>query len=346
MGKTSIEWCDHTVNPIRARSMLTGATGHHCVKISPGCTNCYASRWQLRRRMPIFEKQVAELIPKRGGSVAAIRNPNVEVYIDRKALRSVLTRRIPTVYFWCDMTDIFGSWVSDSWLDEIFAHMLLSPQHTHLVLTKRIDRAFRYFTGHAAAGNHIFQAAQKVVMPKNAKKPGVPAWPWKHIKLGVSVEDQPTADRRIPTLLVTPAGGHFVSIEPQLSAITIKWAACSCDDKKTAFSNGHLPHCVLAKRPKGFLDQVIPGGESGPRSRPYNLQWPRSIIRQGRDLDIPVFHKQLGSFPTMTPIGTREFEEASHGPKPPKIVRLKLKSRKGGDMAEWPDDLRVREAMK
>ena len=46
MNRTSIEWCTHTVNPIRFRNKETGKVGHYCEKISPGCKNCYASRMQ------------------------------------------------------------------------------------------------------------------------------------------------------------------------------------------------------------------------------------------------------------------------------------------------------------
>ena len=40
MNKTSIEWCDYSVNPVRARDKVTGKVGHHCEKVSAGCQNC------------------------------------------------------------------------------------------------------------------------------------------------------------------------------------------------------------------------------------------------------------------------------------------------------------------
>jgi hypothetical protein len=36
MGVTTIEWCEHTINPFRARDKETGKVGHLCAKISPG----------------------------------------------------------------------------------------------------------------------------------------------------------------------------------------------------------------------------------------------------------------------------------------------------------------------
>ena len=69
------------------------------------------------------------------------------------------------------------------------------------------------------------------------------------------------------------------------------------------------------------IDWVIVGGESGPGCRPMEVEWVhadpgRRAARQG----VPLFVKQTGE----------------------KLARrLKLKSKKGGDAAEWPDALRV-----
>lgn len=44
---TKIEWAEESWNPIRFRRM--GKLGHGCVKVSPGCANCYAeglNRWR------------------------------------------------------------------------------------------------------------------------------------------------------------------------------------------------------------------------------------------------------------------------------------------------------------
>jgi protein gp37 len=65
---------------------------------------------------------------------------------------------------------------------------------------------------------------------------------------------------------------------------------------------------------------VIVGGESGSRARTFNIEWGRSIVRTCKAASVPVFMKQTGSRP----------------------IGLKVTG-KGGDMAEWPSDLRVRE---
>ena len=80
------------------------------------------------------------------------------------------------------------------------------------------------------------------------------------------------------------------------------------------------------------LDWVIVGGESGPGARPFDIAWARSIVRQCKDARVPVFVKQLGSNPAPLRVEAGSVLE-----------RLWLHDRKGGDMAEWPEDLRVRE---
>jgi protein gp37 len=133
------------------------------------------------------------------------------------------------------------------------------------------------------------------------------------------VEDQPTADERSASLRATPAAVRFISQEPQLGPIN--WT----------------PEMLAG------ISQVIIGGESGPGSRPFEIQWARNTIAQCKAAGVACFVKQLGSNPQASRdiwhndqrIKARDEHE---GP----LVRLLLKDRKGGDLAEWPADLRVR----
>ena len=72
MGATSIEWADWSTNPIRARDPKTGRVGHHCVKVSAGCTHCYSSRLQVRFGLPEFR---------------ADRRQEIEPFFDETKLR-------------------------------------------------------------------------------------------------------------------------------------------------------------------------------------------------------------------------------------------------------------------
>jgi protein gp37 len=139
MSKTLIEWADHTINPIRARNLETGAVGHFCEKVSPECANCYASDWNERVRPQASGKLIGT-----GLSFLPVNRAKVETFLDRSKLEEVLRRKKPTRYFWCDMTDLFGEWVPDAMIDACFAVMALTPHHTHMVLTKRADRMRAY----------------------------------------------------------------------------------------------------------------------------------------------------------------------------------------------------------
>ncbi len=76
------------------------------------------------------------------------------------------------------------------------------------------------------------------------------------------------------------------------------------------------------------ISWCIVGGESGPGARPCELSWMQSIVKQCQAAKVPVFVKQIGSNPYW-----KEYE----------MGRARPGDRKGGDMSEWPEDLRVRE---
>ena len=73
------------------------------------------------------------------------------------------------------------------------------------------------------------------------------------------------------------------------------------------------------------LDWIIQGGESGPRAKAFDIAWATRLIRQCRELGVPYFLKQLGS-------------RVVHRGRP-----VMFKEYQGGDWAEWPADLRVRQ---
>jgi protein gp37 len=73
------------------------------------------------------------------------------------------------------------------------------------------------------------------------------------------------------------------------------------------------------------LDWVILGGESGPEACSFDLEWARDVLGQCREVGVPCFVKQMGANPI--DVG----------------YPIVLDDLKGGDMAEWPADLRVRQ---
>ena len=114
------------------------------------------------------------------------------------------------------------------------------------------------------------------------------SWPLPNVWLGVSVENQRWADKRIPLLLGTPTAKRFVSCEPLLGPPDLSpWLMRR---------NGHGPDHQFSDRmgERGRLHWVIAGGESGPRARPMNLAWARNLRDQCVLGGIPFFYKQQG----------------------------------------------------
>jgi hypothetical protein len=85
-------------------------------------------------------------------------------------------------------------------------------------------------------------------------------------------------------------------------------------------------------RAVGWASWVIVGGESGAGARPFDLAWARAIVAQCKAAGVPVFVKQLGAKPIRLARDGDGFHEVPA-----------LRNKKGGDPAEWPEDLRVRE---
>lgn len=216
MAETSIQWTDHSINPIRARLKSDRRkVGHYCEKISSGCANCYSSNFQPRFGLPMF------------GGTSGPRRDEVELFLDQSKLDEVLRRKKPTKYFWCDMTDLFGEWVPDEWIDRCFAVMALTPHHTHQVLTKRAGRLHKHMTYRDSPTfigiemNRLMPGWRDEGPPVGGEVGSRQYWPLPNVWLGVSVENQQTADERIPPLLKTPAAVRFLSCEPLLSAVDL-----------------------------------------------------------------------------------------------------------------------------
>lgn len=137
-----------------------------------------------------------------------------------------------------------------------------------------------------------------------------------HMWFGVSVESQKYSDERIPLLLETPAAVRFLSVEPLLEQVTLQSVGTAADHRD----------CLNPAEWHQGIDWVICGGESGPGARPLNLGWAEKLRLECAAANVPFFMKQVGSNP-------RSFSGVPFTPK----------DSKGGDMAEWPERLRVRE---
>ena len=188
MNQTAIGWTDFSANPLKYRD-ASGAVKWACAKVSAGCTNCYsealAKRWN--RGTDYNTGEIAKLTP----------------FMDEKELGAMLTSRKirGKRVFVGDMTDVFGEWVSDELLDQLFALFVQRSEVTWQVLTKRAER-MRHF------------------LARFSQRTGE-QWPVRNVWIGVSVEDQQCADERIPVLLDTDAEIRFISAEPLLTGLDI-----------------------------------------------------------------------------------------------------------------------------
>ena len=284
-----------------------------CSRISEGCRNCYAERQAARFVDGPFN-----------GFVHTVNNHPAwtgKVELVEKHLRDPLKWRKPCRVFVNSMSDLFHENLSDEAIDRVFAVMALCPQHTFQILTKRPKRMLEYWRNPEALRERRFHALQDArVFPGDPRRAvlGNPSRAsiaegilkgWRsltlNIWLGVSVEDRATLTR-VDDLRPTPAAVRFLSLEPLLEDI--------------------------GKLDLRGIDWVIVGGESGPGARPFDIEWARSVLRQCADAGVAVFVKQLGANP---------FSSCSLMPRD--CQNIALHSRKGGDMEEWPVDLRVRE---
>jgi protein gp37 len=235
------------------------------------------------------------------------------VELVEKHLMDPLHWKKPQRVFVNSMSDLFHEALPDEAIDRVFAVMALCPQHTFQVLTKRPERMNRYVSG--KQHGRMCKIARQI--PVRGEKPNA-RFPLSNVWLGVSVEDQKTADERIPLLLQTPAAVRFVSYEPALGPVdfdeTRDWLTWNY-----VYRRNRMNGCM------NTIDQVIVGGESGPGARPFNIEWARNVIAQCKDAGTKVFFKQAGSNPVLD------------------NNRLHLNDRKGGDLSELPSDIGLRE---
>lgn len=344
MGKTSIEWTDESWPVVNG-----------CRRISPGCGGaakvggCYAERLASTRLSKT----------KKYGGLAVFqtgRGPQWtgETRLWEPELDMPLRLKTPSRIFVADMGDLFYEGVADEVIDRVMAVMLLAPRHTFQVLTKRAKRMREYLTS-PSLYERVLDAAREFrdrrpeLTQVGISNPTTMPAPW--IWFGVSVENQKYADERIPHLLAVPAAVRFVSYEPALGPIDFTdvavvgdslspecWGDCACD---SVF--GHDSGCrrnggdgSLTRK----INWIIVGGESGPGARPFDVDWGRSVLKQCRGTRTAAFFKQFGARAFDSRL---EVQVDAHTMRATTGNFLSLKHRKGADMSEWDESLRVRE---
>lgn len=199
-----------------------------CTRVSPGCDHCYAARDNERRK---WVKGWGAGIPRR----------RTKTWGDplRWNRQAAATGRRPRV-FCASLADVFDNEVDQAWRVDLWALLRATPNLRWMLLTKRIGNAAR-------------------MLP--------PDWPFPHVGLMATLENQEVWDRDYCKLAGTPAAWHGVSAEPLIGQIDIG-----------------------AARP----DWLITGGESGHGYRFTDPAWVRSLRDQCARNGVAFHHKQWG----------------------------------------------------
>jgi protein gp37 len=272
--KTSIEWTEATWNPIRG-----------CTRVSPGCRHCYAEEIAARFSGPgqAYEglAEMTESGPRWTGKLLFVA----------EHLSDPLRWKRPRRIFVNSMSDLFHEELSFDEIDRIFAVMSLARHHVFQVLTKRPERMLKYLgrteeeqearqeaIGEAGYRDHeiMFSGA-----PDCGEDFHYLEWPLSNVWLGTSVENQKTADKRIPFLLKAPAAVRWLSCEPLLGPLELS----------IYFASGYD-----TPPQNDIVDWVVVGGESGADARPMHPDWVRAIRMQCKLASVPLFFKQWGSY--------------------------------------------------
>lgn len=199
-----------------------------CTKVGPGCDHCYAERFAERFR----------------GVSGHPYEQGFDLTLRPERLSQPTRWHRPRMIFVNSMSDLFHKEIHDGFIDQVFDTMETANHHIYQVLTKRSSRLARY----------VNQRYSQTTV-------------YKHIWLGVSVEDRQRSNR-IAHLQRTRASVRFLSVEPLL---------------------GPIGPIDLAG-----ISWVIVGGESGPGARPMNVNWAREIRDQCAEQGVEFFFKQWG----------------------------------------------------
>ena len=324
--KTKIQWTDSTFNPWIG-----------CTRVGPGCDNCYAAVSTPSRSMSI-KWGAGE--PRHRTSASNWAQP-LQWERNAQAFQAEHGRRQRV--FCASLADVFDNEVPPAWRAELFALIAATPNLDWLVLTKRI-------------GN-----VAKMIEAPGMQKCGLPSNVW----LGATVVNQEEADRDIPKLLAVPARVRFLSIEPMLGPVDVRWAFSDasvircprCMLGTNILDHGPCPNDGETLRNDPGIDWVICGGESGPSARPMEIASARRLAEQCKAAGVAFHMKQLGAQPRgwcVARLHAQQEDEADLAGDYCDLYEASecsrscgrcafMKDKKGGDMSEWPEDLRVRE---
>lgn len=278
-----------------------------CTPASEGCKNCYARGLHNMRHKAYLDGKMQ--------NYPQFARPFHDIQYLPERIKKAKSWKKPHFIFWCDMGDMFHDDVMRfmyGWrfILRILEVMRKTPQHRHIILTKRPHNALKL-------QNEIIHKAGNI-------------WP-DNLLFGVSVSTQEDADRFIPDLLKLDVKTRVVSMEPLLGQVDLLYF---CNREATTDERG-----FPVWKHKGCVDWVIVGGESGKHARPMHPDWARSIQKQCEGVGVPFFFKQWGEFHPLT--RTDGIHEAPFGGQA--MIRIGRKKAghllDGKEYHQWPEVL-------
>lgn len=309
-AETKIEWTDATLSPWIG-----------CSPVSAGCAHCYVPTTAPARVHGV----------KLGGPRLRVKTFRAQALaLNRKAER--VGRRLRVFPSLCDWLD---AEVPIEWLADLLDVVRLTPALDWQLLTKRPalfrDRLVRAKLHRQGECNPMEPTARWILRWVLNEPPS-------NVWIGTSIEHQRAADERVPALLAIPAVVRFVSLEPLLEEVTL-------DLLGVVPESSGLPYSPLAQH----IRWGIVGGESGPEARPCNVEWVHSLVTEFAEAGVPLFVKQLGRHTYLDKVGAWDgfvgilSGKARQDPAIPGRLWARWKHPKGGDPAEWPEALNVRQ---
>jgi len=220
-----------------------------CTKVTAGCANCYAERFSLR-----LKHMEQSAVKYRNGFQPTV-HPD-ELTVPHKWLK-------PSAIFVCSMGDLFHEDVPFEFIAKVVKVIIDLQRHDFMLLTKRPERMQVFFSWY---------------LPDRC---GIQSETIKNMWLGTSVENQVTANQRIPFLINTPAHRRFISAEPLLSAISLQGF-----DIHSLVTKGQSLNCLI--------HLLIIGAETGFGARITPLYNIVDLAMDGDFLQIPTMIKSIG----------------------------------------------------
>ena len=256
---TKIEWTDEVWN------VVTG-----CTSISEGCRFCYAKRMAQRLK----------------GRFGYPEDEPFRVTFHPDRLNQPLKWKKPRRIFVCSMGDLGHDDVEQDWIFKIFTVIESAYWHRFLILTKRPEKVYGLLT-HDQFPAIIRKYGYDWLGPQKYNEMG-PHWrnnQW----LGISAENQQTADERIPILLRIPAAKRFVSLEPMLGPVDLEH---SWWHSRTKGDHNFIPSIGI--------NWVIVGGLSlpGGKVQAPDPKWIDNIVEQCDEASVPLFIKENAQYHT------------------------------------------------